>query len=225
MLRLELFVALVLVPTILFGQDKEDITFTNTNNIDEERYKDVKGSPYYFKNFIKANIITNDLDIFKDMLLNYNGYSGEMEVRTGDSFIELEKSFYFRIEVFPYQNPELKLEFPLIFERRFNKSGDHEYGIIIHDGSKVTFVKEFKVDLLEREINNVGKTIVQKRFLSDETYYFDIGANSTSISLNKRKVLALLEHKDTLEKYIKENKLNVYTEEGVKKLLEYYETL
>jgi hypothetical protein len=46
-----------------------------------------------------------------------------------------------------------------------------------------------------------------------------------SIKLKKKKILNALDHSDQLEKFAKENKINIETESGLRKILAYYETI
>lgn len=220
-----LFVVTSLATVESYAQQEDGVEFTNSREIDDKRYEDIKASPFYFKNFVKGNIISTELETIEANELNYNGYTGEIEVRNGGEYIILDKDYYVRIEIFPHQNPKLKLNHPLIFQREFEKDGSRKFQIMIHEGSKVKFVKDFDVTILEREINNVGKTIIQKRFFSSESYYFILDGKPREIKLRKKRILSELNNKKELEEFISNNKINIETEAGLKKLLEHYETL
>jgi len=208
-----------------FSQDNSDILLINSKDIAESRYSDIKDSPYYFENFVKGNIISTSAQTYKDLELNYNAYPGDFEVRQDGKFIELDKNFYMRVEVLPEKNPGLDLEYPIIFQRGFNANWFNKFAVILHDGKKVKFVKDFTVEILERVIQDVNKTRTSKRFFADTSYNLIIEGELINIRLKKKKIFAALKNQSELEKYATDNNIDVETESGLSLLLTYYETL
>ena len=52
-----------------------------------------------------------------------------------------------------------------------------------------------------------------------------LGDNLNKVKLKKKSIIELLGSKTELEKYLKQEKINVSTESGLISLLNYYETL
>ena len=72
-------------------KDEENALFLNSEKIDDDRYKEMKGSPYLFENWVTGTIIDLDKKTYPVSQINYNGYTQEFEVRKGDSFITLDE--------------------------------------------------------------------------------------------------------------------------------------
>lgn len=206
-------------------ENKENVIILNSKDVDPHRYDDVKGSPYFFKNFVKGNIIASSADSFQDMLLNYNGYTKEFEVRDGNKYIELNKSVYMRVEVLPEENPDLHLKFPLIFQKGFQLNWLNKFGILIYSGKHIKFIRDVDVVLSEKVLNDVGKTVKFKSFYDKGDYYFLIDGELSPIKLREKKILDALGHGSELQKYAKENDIDLGTEEGIRKILPYWESL
>ena len=79
--------------TLLFSQ-RNDLLFTNSQSIDEDRYKDMDYSPYLFKEWVQDNITakSNTEEAIENVLLNYNGYTKNFEVRKDNRFIALYRT-------------------------------------------------------------------------------------------------------------------------------------
>ena len=55
----------------------------------EYRYKNIKGSPYYFKGWVNAEIYEQSGEIFEDLQVNYNIFKEVMEVKIGKNISPL----------------------------------------------------------------------------------------------------------------------------------------
>jgi len=216
---------MMLISQILPAQEKENVILLNSKDIDTHRYDGVKGNPYFFDHFVKGNIIATSADSFQDMELNYNGYSKEFEVRQGNKYVELNKRVYMRVEILPEDNPGLNLEFPLVFQRGFQLNWNDKFGLIIYSGKRIKFIRDIDVVLTEKVLQDVGKTVKFKSFYDKGNYYFLIDGELSTIRLKDKKILAALGHGDELQKYARENNIDMETEAGVRKILAYWEKL
>ena len=95
----------------------------------------------------------------------------------------------------------------------------------MYDGQKVKFIKDFEVKLEESVVQTPGIPTVFEKFSASKDYYLMLGANLNKVKLKKKSIIELLGSKTELEKYLKQEKINVSTESGLISLLSYYETL
>ena len=193
---------------------------TNSQEIDPNRYQDIKGSPYLFGNWARGDIIDLQGDLHTYILLNFNGYTGEVEVKLNDQFIELNEQDYKEIRVLSKENDP-----PMVFKSKVHEQFQGRFVQLIYQGSKINFIKDFNVVYSDEEIHNVGETLVVKRFAKQITYYLMADGKLQLTKLRKKKILELLGHKKELESVIKHNRLDIQTEEGLTQLLDYYESM
>ncbi|GGH13239.1 hypothetical protein [Pedobacter zeae] len=94
---------------------------------------------------------------------------------------------------------------------------------VLYDG-KVKFLKKATKTVIESKGYN-SATITRK--IADDTQYYIVKADNKPIKVkyNEKSIIGVLGKNDELVKYIKENKLNVKSIDGLVKLLNYYDTL
>ena len=208
--------------------EKKAFKLTNSQPLKTNRYEDIKGSPYMFKDWVNATIVTNDLISYEDAYLNYNGYSKEFEIRQEGEYIELDRKFYLRIEI-PGEKNERKIvpegQDKLVFQKNVHRKFGDRMLIMIHLGKKAMVVKEFHVSISEKEHQDVGKTIVTKRFFREYNYYIVRGDELIPFKVKRKSLINVLGHKSELESFIKKNKYKVEEDADLRKILTYYETL
>ena len=215
----------------VFGQEKEEtksFEMTNSKPIDADRYEGIKGDPYLFKESVNATLITNDKIVYEDVYLNYNGYSKEFEVKQGEEFIELDRKFYLRIEIPADKNNEGIVpegQDNLVFVKNAHSRFGDRMVMLIHHGKKGLVIKEFHSSISEKEKQDVGKTIVTKRFFKKNNYYIVEGEDLRSLKLSKKGIISALGHKSELESFIKKNKYKVDNDAHLREILAYYEKL
>jgi len=93
---ISLFLLLCITIAPIYAQ-KGDILLTNSRNVVEDRYEGIKGSPYAFKEWHPATIISTEADITEVAAINYNAYTHNLEVKKGTQFIELDPAWYVRV--------------------------------------------------------------------------------------------------------------------------------
>ena len=62
----------------LMGQ--ENIIFSNTKSIEKNRYPEIKGNPYYYKDFVSADMLLKNGGTVESILINFNAYEGDLEL-------------------------------------------------------------------------------------------------------------------------------------------------
>lgn len=210
-----LFICLLLTLTL---SAQNNAMLTNAQPIKENRYDGVKGDPYLFDEWQYGKTINSSSEVLDSVLMNYNGYSHNIEVRKGERFIELDERHYPLLVIYGEDGKEI------YFKRSPTKTLFNRYPRVIYNGDYINAVEDFTAKIETITINDVGAIRENKRFKKKKLYYL-IQDNKTKIfKLKKKSILKILSHKKELEAFIKKNKLKLNSEEGLIKLLEYYES-
>lgn len=206
----------------------EDLIFVNGLDINEERYADIKDSPYLFKEeWVPADLLTKDMKRIPNMPTRYNLYTGEFEVRQGDKFIRLANDRFMRIE-FEVDEAGNKLEQggeKLVFQASFHPRFKDHFINLIYSGTSMVVFRDFRVIISEKTVQNVGDTVKFKRFYKKVDYYLLQNGELKTINPNKKQLIKVLGHKKELESFIKENKLDLESAADLNKLFTFAETL
>lgn len=222
-------ILLFLLGCALVGFTQEDgLTLLNSKSIDESRYDDIRNDPYYFNEWVIANIITNSGNVIKEVPLNFNGYSKEFEIKKGERFIELDTRGLKRIEV-PVALNSGKIkgssESMIVFRPMHPTRFSNNFGIFIYEGAKLELVQEFRIVIDSKTINDVGKIREFKAFAKKSNYYLFSGEEHQLIKLKKKPLLKSLEHPKELEAFMKKHKTDLNAHDDLRALFEYYERL
>ena len=206
----------------------DGISTTNEAIIDPNRYDDIKGSPYVFKNWLSADLIGKDKTVFNDLVVNLNGYSREFEIkRDNDKFIRLDEKWYSIIKIKRSSNPGLfEADWPeeLIFYQGVHPRFGKRFVQALYQGKIFWLIKDSQMGLSEKEVNNVGKKVIFKRFVPKKYYYYKAGDKISSFSLKKKDILKLCaDKKGNIEKLVKEKGLKYGSEADVITIFKFYE--
>ena len=194
------------------------VLMTNSRKVDKKRYKDVKRSPYLFKEWRKGKIISVDAEAIEGVLLNFNGETKGFEIKKGDSFIELDPKWYIRVLVATETPDEY-----LTFQKNFLPPLTNEFTRVVYKGANFRVVEHFISKIEVKVINNVGKKEEIKRFYSKRNYYLIKDKKATLLKLKKKSLFALLGHKSELDSFSKKEKLKLSSEADLIKLFTFYE--
>ncbi|RMG24818.1 MAG: hypothetical protein D6730_11995 [Bacteroidetes bacterium] len=219
-----------LLPLALPAQQaqRDVILLTHTAQIDENRYSHIKGSPYFFDEWMVASIESNEGEYIRGFLMNLNGHTAAIEVKKGERFMELDAQYYKKITLRRDQNPgswQQTYGDSLLFCRGLHKKFGHRMVLVIYRGERIALVNDFTVSLLTKEVQDVGKTVSFQSFFKQNQYYLIQGADIRLVKLNKKKLLEQLGHTKELEKYVKSEKIRFNSLPDLQKLLTYYEHL
>lgn len=220
---------LLYITTCAFGQS-DGVSSTNAATIDPNRYDDIKGSPYVFKDWLKADLIGKDKTVFKDLEINLNGYSKEFEIkRDNNKYIRLDEKWYSIIKIKRSSNPEtFEDSWPdeLIFYQGVHQRFGKRFVQALYQGKMFWLIKDSQTGLTEKEVNNVGKKVVFKRFIPKKYYYYKAGDKLSIIALKKKDVLKLFsDQKAKIEKLVKDEGLKYGNEADVIRIFEFYENM
>lgn len=205
-----------------------DLIFVNGLDIEMDRYPDVKESPYLFKEeWHTADLLKKDMNRVLDVKTRYNMYTGEFEVRNEDKFIRLVGDQFMRIEFeVNEKGEELSAgDERLIFQAAFHPRFQDRFVNVIYSGPTMVIFRDFRADISEKKIQNVGETVAFKRFFAKVDYYMMQGGELKSLRNSKKAIIKLLGHKKELEAFIKENKTNFNSGSDLNKLFTFAETL
>jgi hypothetical protein len=205
-----------------------ELIFVNGLDVNEERYSDIKDSPYLFKDdWHSADLLTKEMKRVPKMPTRYNLYTGEFEVRQGDKFIRLANDRFMRIEFEVDENgsPLEAEDEKLVFQASFHPRFKDRFVNLIYSGNTMVVFRDFRAIISEKTIQNVGEAVEFKRFFPKVDYYLMQNGELKTINTKKKTLIKLLGHKKDLEAYIKEHKLDLDSARDLKKLFTFAETL
>lgn len=221
------FMLLMFVASLLNAQS-ENLIFVNGLDVNENRYPDIKGSPYLFEEeWQQADLLTKEMNRVVKVPTRYNIYTGEFEVRQDDKFIRLASERFMRIE-FEVDEKGQKAENPddrLIFQASFHPRFRDRFVNVIYNGKTMVVFRDYRALLSEKEVQNVGQTVEFKRFIPKVDYYILQNGELKVLRVNKNTLIKQLGHKKELESFIKEQKLDLEAGSDLKKLFTFAETL
>ncbi|HHL53155.1 MAG TPA: hypothetical protein ENJ39_07230 [Flammeovirgaceae bacterium] len=185
--------------------------------LDPSRYDEIKGSPYLYNDWLPATVVGSDGKMHENILVNYNGLTGELEIKRENRQTEMEPSSYLKVMVHTPAGTQA-------FYRGIHPQLGNKLVCVLYDGVRVKLIRDFKVRKQENEMQTPLNPTVFEKFVAQSDYYLMLEGLLHPVKIKKKKIMALLDHKQEIEKYIKENNLNLNTTEDVIKLLAYYET-
>lgn len=214
----------------LSGQD----AFFNTLNLGgqsniirtwDNRYQGIKGHPFVKNSWESARVVSVDGKVYSDVPLKYDVYSNLIVIKNskGDSLI----TEVFNFQEFTWKNTQVTF----VKEPLLDAKNPKNYGKLyeqLFKGNKITLLKNHRKILLQADYQ--GGYNANRRYdeLVDEYDYF-LKKNNTSIEkikLNEKSLLkALADKEKALKDFLKKEKLNLKTEPGVIRLLQYYDSL
>lgn len=191
----------------------------NSKPIEENKYKDIKGSPYFFESWIPATIYFSDGESMKVDQLNINGFRKEIEIRNNDHYIVLDQLAFNRIEI------ELENQPKQIFLSNKRFEFRSSFVELIFEGKKIVCVRQFIVKMEEVELQNVGKTEKIKRFKPEFIYYFIKGDKVEEVVIKEKQLLNFLGFEKQMITVLNKRKLKADPVNHLKEILTYFESL
>ncbi|PKQ66569.1 hypothetical protein [Raineya orbicola] len=221
--------------SVLFAQLSGQDAFVNTMTLAgqgnivrtwDNRYQGMKGHPYVKNTWENAQIVSIDGKVYQDVPLKYDVYSNLAVVKNskGDSIV----TEVVNIREFTFKSSKMTfVKEPLLD----NSDNIKNYGKLYEQlfaGKKVALLKNHRKVLLQADYQ--GGYSANRRYdelIEEYDYYLKKnGATIEKIKLNEKNLLKALSDKEKeLKEYLKKEKLNLKTEIGVIRLLQYYETL
>jgi hypothetical protein len=189
-----------------------------TRVIDHSQYDEIKGSPYLYNDWLEAEVLGTEGKIYHFPLVNFNGFTHELELKKDDRVEELIGSSYLKVTLNTGTNKET-------FLRGLHPEFEQNLVCILYDGQKVKLIKTFDVRVEESVVQTPGAPSVFEKFSRSKNYYLLKDSDLSKVRIKKKSVIAVLGHKSELEQYLKQKKINLNSESALITLLNYYESL
>lgn len=181
------------------------------------------GSPYLNDAYQLGTIIKEGKSITNNVALRYNAYKdvivGKMNMNDPEDKTQ---------SVIKSEDYKVKIGAD-VFVAVNDKGGTEQtsYYQIIEEGDKADLLKRHTITYTEKITATTSMTRdVPPTFKHKEVYYLYDGKKLTELSTSRKKLTkALGMDEKAAKKYIKENKINLKKENGLKRIFKYYNTL
>lgn len=219
-------ICLFISSTCFFGQNQKEESFRNSTGdfktsgswlpatkIDNS----IEGSPYLFDGcdgFFK--IFIDEKKYYPTGNLNYNISSKVLE-----SKISKDSIFQYDLKAISFvKRGEEKYVFCTIDKKV-------DFCLEIYSSSKIVFVKDFKLALINGTLNPLTQEMRKSRYEKRQEYFCKVANNEfVEVDLKKKPILKLLGEKSKLvEKYASDSKLSFSSEKDLVKIFKYYDSL
>lgn len=234
---------LLLLPISSFAQHESSTLYNARNQeLGREKYFEIKGSPYMFKQWVKADLMHLEEDMIEGAEIRYDMFRNEIEVRdgglampmedavefNGETFIILDDKYYRKLVLTKKDNPEALKDIELdtvLLLKGIHRDYLDNYAIVLYDGKKVKLVKTLDVKFIEKKYNTPGKIEKVKKFQRNKGYALIYKKEKTKVKLKDKEFYKVLGRGKELSAFKKSNKLKMKKLPDFIKMLKYYETL
>lgn len=230
-------ILLLLIPSLTIGQE-----FGGIAHVKKENYAKIKGNPYLFKDWVKADIFHLEKENIEGAMIRFDLYDGSIEVKDQDVLLDnsdlleidgeklmiLNDRYYHKIVITRENNPKAFKNFDvdiIHLVKGIHRDYLDTYGVVIYDGEDVKLVNTYNVNVRESKINSPGKIITTKKFTRNQGYALIKDKEKTKVKLKEKDFYKVLGKADELKQYKKTNKLKLKKENEFIELLKFYESL
>ncbi|RFN59623.1 hypothetical protein [Marixanthomonas ophiurae] len=191
-------------------------------NISKEEFESMEGSPYANETFIEGNIYQGKKLANKNVLLRYNAFADEIEIKKNkqtdtynalikdpDVYVKIFQDIY---EFVPYNGS--------------NEKGG--YFNVVTEGDQFDLYKKVKVTYKEPTYAKTSYQTDKPAKWVDTVTYFLVGKDGSFYELPTRrsKVLDVMsKKKKEVKRYIKEQNIDLDEEQDLSKLVTYFNSL
>lgn len=201
----------------LLGQTKTVMMF-NSQGIDPDRYEDIKGEPYLFEEWKYGKTVNSKSEIIDSLLVNYNGYTHNLEVKKDETYIELDAYHYPLVVVYDDETGK-----EIFLRRNTSQTLLNRYTRLIFSGLEFMVVEDFNTRVETKRINDVGKIRDTNTFVNRKNYYIIKDNKAKLIKFKKASLLKLLGNEGELDNFLKQTRNKLKTEEDAIKLFQFFE--
>lgn len=211
----------ILLSCIVFAQDH--IIFSNALPIEENRYPEIKGSPYYYADWVEANIQLKNGSEVEKIWMNINAYENAVELKKDHKYIEFDARNISKMVV---QNaPKTKINKGWANSQSFvyspHEKLSNQLVQLLFEGANYRLFKTLECTIAKHEKNVPGETVTVQRFNLKETYYLEQDGKLSSFFLNKKGLKTNFKTDIDIFKWAKSEKIDLYTDSGIVSLLEH----
>ena len=216
----------VLCITNVEAQRLIEIFDSNAQNLEmfkPERYLEISGSPYYGEDYVIGSLILSSGAKFESIQMRYNAYEDALLVVLESELMLLMDPD--KLDSFWY---EYDGNTTIFKSMKVEENTNHFYRLV-YDGNSKYVVREIAV--LGQGKNNAGsygdsEMQGQSFKLAENHYVVFKDGESTKFKRSKKSIIeALGGDSDTLEAFVKKEKLKLAKEADIVKLLTYYDSL
>lgn len=192
------------------------------NGIETVPYSNIKGDPYYFKDFQKGKLIVNTGQKF-DVNIRYDIYANEMHLNSNNeiyAIIHPEKVKLIEVD-------SIKFIYSDYVKSPDDKTpGGGSYFILRAEGKCKLLVKK-NIRIQDAEPSKLYQDAKPAKFiLTTDTYYLKTGDNTAVRIKSKNDLIFVLgDKKDALLSFISSEKLGIKNIEDLVKIVSYYNGL
>jgi hypothetical protein len=197
------------------------MVFFNSKPVDTLRYVDVKGSPYLYQEWKKADITSRNGTFYDHVLLNYNGYTKKFEVSEQGIIVALDETLYDKIIVYLEDTDDGKKEW---FLKGVHYDIATFFTNVIFNSEKVKLIRNFDVRLAESSYEVYGDVNIRKKFVQNRYYSILYNSKLHLVRHTKQKLSKIFENKELVYKILQENNLDISVEEDLIEFLAILET-
>lgn len=182
-----------------------------TKHLNKSANEEILGSPFLFPSWENAGNIYAEGNLHTLNNLNYNILADEIGTLVGkDSVLVFNRTI---IDSFS------------VNKGMFKKYNDLFYQVM-YDGSKITLLKKYEVNIVEGMFNPIDGTKKKSRFKTIDDYYIKKSNNIVKLIPSKRSILNIFKEDEIrVKKFIKQNELSFKKEKDLIKIFEYYNQL
>lgn len=189
--------------------------------LSEDQLSDMKGSAYENESFLLGNIYQNDKLVSKNVLLRYNAFSDEIEIKNGndDSYGALLKNAdtYTRI-----------MDNIYIFIPKDGSNLKGHYFKILTSGEHFELYSKMEATFRPPSFAKTSYDSDQPARINQETSYYLVSKRGTFYELptSKSKIVKVMGlKKKEINTYIKKERIDVNSEKDLIKLVNYYNSI
>ena len=202
---------------IVKAQDAKFVNSADGRPLHVIRYAEVEGSPYWSDNFAKLEVKVRQTNKWVTyQRARFDCHKDELEYEhSPDKLMYLG---YEQISEFRFGQSIFRCDFPKVNEW----SGRHFYEVL-HDG-QTKLLKRINSRLMTEAI--FGNVVKSSKFEREEQYFILKQAKMIRIKRKKSSILEVFsEQQDELAGFVKLNNIHFSSDDDLKKVVEFYETI
>ena len=216
----KVWVAVLLMIHLTYRSFAQIIPPFPTRQLADNRYDDIKGSPYLYDEWKYASLLTRDSTLVKYVLLNYNGYEKQFEIKYGHITATFDDRLFDRITVYMDDTLSDNVEW---FVRGLHFDIATELVNVIYDGRAFKLIRGYKVRLVKLSDDFPGTTLERYRFAQDFYYMLLYQDKLYMMRLTRNRFIKVIGNRELINKIIVENQLDISKETDVVRFLELLE--
>ncbi len=187
--------------------------------VSDDRYDDVRGTPYRYDEFLPGTIYDTALNAYELDSLNLNGFTSQFEYFVDGELRELANQNFLRAEII---NPDGSTH---VYGWNINFKFQNKYAELLFRGEYITGTMVYDVSNDEKVVQDVGKTVRLQRFNAKRHFYAMVDGELVALSSSSKRLADELGFKKDITTFIKDNQLKPGDHDDLIKILTYAEEL